>query len=288
MLVCAGLKRLVLCHLNHGLRGRESGQDAAFVRRLAVHYGLPCEIEKAAVNTWAATHKTSIETAARTLRYDFLYRMAAKHGAARIYLAHHADDQAETILANLCRGTGIGGLKGMVMETRSMPALCRPLLDKTRAEIAEYVQTHGLSFREDSSNASPQHRRNRLRHEVLPLLNAVYAREVSLLIVRLGKQAERDDDCLQQQALALIQDEGLITEEGRLRVTAKLRSQHPALLSRVLHFWLGEVLTLPGLDSELLEAASALLRPGGVAKVNLPEGRHLRRKAGYLWVTAPA
>ncbi|MES2736848.1 MAG: tRNA lysidine(34) synthetase TilS [Verrucomicrobiota bacterium] len=286
LLVSAGQGGLVLCHLNHGLRGRESGQDAAFVRRLARRYDLPCEIEKAPVAELARTQKVSIETAARAARYDFLHRMALRHGAVCIYLAHHADDQAETILANLCRGTGISGLKGMMAETATAPVLCRPLLEMPRADIEDYVQEHGLAYREDSSNASLAYRRNRLRHEVLPLLNDVYARDVTPLIVRLGRQAARDEDCLQQQARAFIQEEGAITNDGRLVLTSKLRSLHPAVLSRILHFWLGGLAVL-GLDADLLDDVLAMLRPGGPAKINLQGGRHLRRKAGCLWVTEP-
>lgn len=284
----AGCGGLVLCHLNHGLRGRESGQDAAFVRRLAKHYGLSCEIEKRDVSALAEKQRLSIETAARQARYDFLFRMAEKHGAERIYLAHHADDQAETILANLCRGTGIGGLKGMVAETASTPMLCRPLLQVPRAEIDAYVQAHGLAFREDSSNVGARHRRNRLRHEVLPLLNEVYAREVAPLIVRLGRQAERDESCLQQQAQTLIRQEGVLAADGGLILSKEVRAAHPAVLTRVLHFWLVSVLALPGIDSELLDAAVEMLQAGGPAKINLSGGRHLRRKAGRLWVTDPA
>lgn len=284
MLVSVGHPQLVLCHLNHGLRGRESGQDAAFIRRLAKRYDLPCEVGKADVAAFAKAERSSIELAARTLRYDFLQRMATQHGAMRIYLAHHADDQAETILANLCRGTGIGGLKGMLVETPASPSLCRPLLGVHRAEIQAYVEAHQLAFREDSSNASPHHRRNRLRHEVLPLLNQVYDRDVASLIVRLGRQAGRDDEYLWQQVIDFVKREGVLSADGSLRLTPELRSLHPALLSRVMYFWLGDKLGLPGVDAELIESAVTMLKPGGAAKINLAEGRHLRRKSGRLWV----
>lgn len=284
MLVTAGHRNLILCHLNHGLRGRESGQDSAFIRRLARKYGLPCEIEKADVEALAKKQRMSIETAARQARYAFLQHVAEKHAATRIYLAHHADDQAETILANLCRGTGIGGLKGMLAETATQPALCRPLLGTSRAEIEAYVQEHRLPYREDSSNTSPAHRRNRLRHEVLPLLDRVYAREVAPLIVRLGRQAGRDDDCLWQQALAFVKSTAAISPDGALRADRELRALHPAVLSRVMHHWLGNTLGQPGLDAEILDAALAMLHPGGPAKLNLPGSRHLRRKAGRMWV----
>ncbi len=284
MLVGAGHRRLILCHLNHRLRGRESGQDAAFVRRLAKVYGLVCEVEKVDVEALAKAQKVSLELAARTVRYGFLYRMSEKHGAARVYLAHHADDQAETILANLCRGTGIGGLKGMLAETPSQPVLCRPLLGVRQADIAAYVEKHGLAYREDSSNLSPRHRRNRLRHEVLPLLNQVYERDVAPLIARLGRQAGRDDECLWQQAMSFVEAEKVVAEDGSVGLSQNLRALHPAVLTRVLRYWLGEALALPGIDADVIEATLSMLKPGGPAKINLPGSRHLRRKAGRLWV----
>ncbi|MCW0218919.1 MAG: tRNA lysidine(34) synthetase TilS [Prosthecobacter sp.] len=284
LMVSAGYSHLVLCHLNHGLRGRESGQDAAFVRRLAKRYDLVCEIEKVDVQAVAKAERISTELAARNVRYEFLYRMAKKHGANHVYLAHHADDQAETILANLCRGTGIGGLKGMLAETATQPILGRPLLQIQRTEIDAYIEAQQLSYREDSSNESLVHRRNRLRHEVLPLLNQVYDRDVAPIIARLGRQAGRDDDCLWQQALAFIQDAAAIAQDGSLLLSKQIRSLHPAVLSRILSHWLGGLLKVPGIESELLDSAMAMLQPGGPAKINLPGNRHLRRKAGRLWV----
>jgi len=284
MLMAVGHRQLILCHLNHGLRGRESGQDAAFVRRLAKRYELPCEIEKADVAAVALAQRVSLEVAAREVRYAFLHRMALKHTADCIYLAHHADDQAETILANLCRGTAIKGLKGMSGETATRPILLRPLLTMNRAEIDDYVKVHGLAFREDSSNVSLIYRRNRLRHEVLPLLNDVYARDVAPLIVRLGRLAGRDDECLWQQAHDFLEKEKAIAPDGSLVALKKCKALHPAVLSRVLCYWLGVSLGLSGIDSDVIESALSMLDPGGPAKINLPQGYHLRRKAGTLWV----
>lgn len=287
MLVNAGFQNLVLCHFNHGLRGRESGQDAAFVRRLAARHGLACEVEKADVAAIARSRRMSVELAARTLRYDFLSRMAGRHGAREIYLAHHADDQAETILANLCRGTGIGGLKGMLEESPDVPVLRRPLLGLSRKDLAAYAAAHQLKWREDASNQSPAYRRNRVRHEVLPLLKNVYARDVSPLIVRLGKQAGRDDDCLCQMAREFAREHTLVEADGSLKLVPEMRKLHPAVLSRVLHQWLGERLEVAGLDAGLVEQAMEMVMAGGPAKVNLAQGRHLRRKNRRLWVESP-
>jgi tRNA(Ile)-lysidine synthase len=117
-LISQGRKNLILCHLNHSLRGCESGQDAALVRRLAKQHALICEIQKRDVAAYAKQQQLSLETAGRQLRHDFLFAVAEKHGAHSVFIAHHADDQAETILANLCRGSSVSGLSGMHRETQ--------------------------------------------------------------------------------------------------------------------------------------------------------------------------
>jgi len=290
LLVTTGRDRLILCHLNHSLRGRESGQDAAFVRRLAIAHDLPCEIEKINLPALAAQHGMSIETAAREARHHFLARMAVKHHASDVFMAHHADDQAETILANLCRGAGLQGLAGMRDQQwiGTHFKIIRPLLHWRRAEIDDYIKAHHLRFREDSSNTSPEHRRNRLRHELLPLLKDIFQRDVSPIIARLGAHAATDSDCLRQQAVEFFTANHLLQPDHSLRITRALCSLHPALLSRVLSHWLRASLGLPSIESAEIESALTMLRPGGPAKINLPGGYHLRRKARHLRVEAPA
>jgi len=286
LLLEAGFKKLILCHLNHGLRGDESDGDAQMVRRLAKKHGLPCEIEEADVAALAQEQRISIETAARKVRHAFLQRSAEENDVWVVFMAHHAEDQAETILANLCRGSSVAGLAGMhvVQRLDSGLHLVRPLLSARRSEIDAYLKSRRLKFREDSSNQSPDYRRNRLRHEALPLLNDICARDVVPQMLRLGTLAAQDDDCLRHQALAFLTTEENLNEDRSLPVKPELLALHPAVLSRVLAIWLREVLELPGIESAEIEAAMAMLAPSGSAKINLPQDRHLRRKAKRLWV----
>lgn len=286
-LLAQGQTRLIVCHLNHALRGRESGQDAAFVRRLAAKLGLMCEIRRSDAAAYGREHRLSVETAGRQLRHAFFGEMALKHGARDIYLAHHADDQAETILANICRGAGLQGLSGMKPETylrhqQHRLALHRPLLHWRRSDIDDYVLQHRLTFREDSSNKTRGPRRNRLRLDILPLLNQIFARDVAPLICRLGTLAARDDAALQLQAREF--SEACFCRDGSLEITPEMKRLPPALLSRILHRWLTSELELTDVGNTEVELAMTMLQAGGPAKINLPGARHLRRKAGRLWV----
>jgi tRNA(Ile)-lysidine synthase len=282
----AGFTQLILCHLNHGLRGDESIGDAAFVRRLAKKYDLKCEIETEDVAALAEKSRVSTETAAREARHALLLRMAEKYDVWVVLLAHHAEDQAETILANLCRGAGLAGLSGMhaVQRLDSGLHLVRPMLQIRRSEIDAYLKSKRIKFREDSSNTSPKHRRNRLRHEALPLLNDIFARDVVPQVLRLGSLAEQDDDALERQALAFLTAEGRVKEDRSLVITPELLALHPALSSRVFVLWLREAWELPGIEHDIIEAAMGMLAPDGAAKINLPGDKHLRRKAKRLWV----
>lgn len=282
----AGFTQLILCHLNHGLRGKESIDDAAFVRRLAKKLGLKCEIEMEDVAALAEKSRVSTETAAREARHAFLLRMAEKYDVWVVLLAHHAEDQAETILANLCRGTGLAGLAGIhaVQRLDSGLHLVRPLLQARRSQIDRYLKSKRFKYREDSSNTSPKHRRNRLRHEALPLLNDIFARDVVPQVLRLGSLAEQDDHALQRQALAFLMAEGRVKEDRSLVITPELLELHPAVSSRVFALWLREAWELPGIDHEVIEAALGMLAPDGAAKINLPVDKHLRRKAKRMWV----
>lgn len=161
--------RIVIAHLNHLLRGTESDGDAMFVRELANSYGLPVEVKAVDVKELSCRDKLSIEEAGRISRQDFLVDVAKQYGADCIALAHHADDQAETVLMRLLRGSGSSGLCAMAPKSTD-GVFVRPLLHLKRKEIVDYVASRGLTFRTDSSNTDLNFLRNRVRHELIPYL----------------------------------------------------------------------------------------------------------------------
>ena len=236
-LVAAGYRRLVICHLDHGLRGETSAADAAFVQQLSDHLRLPLEHGAADVPGTARRDKRSLETAAREARYRFFDAAAGRRRCRTIFLAHHADDQVETLLFNLLRGAGPAGLGAMAAESRRTVGrrelrILRPLLGVWRAEIDAHVRSRGIAWREDATNADPAHAtRNALRAEVIPLLDRVMGREVRPALWRAA-------DILQAEEAWLT---GLLADDGPLPArlpVQELAGQAVARQRRTLRAWL--------------------------------------------------
>src|SRR4051812_37580077 len=180
--------RLRVAHLNHQLRGKSSDADERLVKNRANGFGLPISSERISVAELARRKKLSIEMAAREARHDFLARTARNHGIGTICLAHQADDQVELFFLRLLRGSSPEGLVGMD-EIGPSPAdaklrLVRPLLKYTKNQILEYARVEKIKFREDRTNQSIDFLRNRIRHELIPLLEQNYQPAIRKIIDR--------------------------------------------------------------------------------------------------------
>ena len=282
-LTASGYRRLVVCHLDHGLRGEAGAEDARFVERLAADKKLPVECGHADVPTLAREGKLSLETAAREARYRFFAEVAGRRRCRTLFLAHHADDQVETFLFNLLRGAGSAGLAGMAAETtrttgRRVLRIVRPLLGVWREEIDAYLATHGLAWREDRTNADPAHAtRNRLRAEVLPLLERVMGREVRPSLWRAADILRAEESWM-----AALLDPAL-SAAARLPL-ASLDGQPVAKQRRLIRAWLAAQ-SVGGIGYREVESVRGLLdKAAGPAKVNLPKDQHVRRRGGSLFV----
>ncbi len=187
--------RLIVAHLNHLLRGPESDGDERFVAELAARYNLPCAIRRVDVRSLASQQRQSLEEAGREARYAFFHELRQQHQAAAIALAHHADDQAETLLLRLLRGAGTSGLAAMAHRTDQ--AIIRPLLGLHRDELRAYLANHGIPFREDASNQDRSFLRNRIRLELLPLL-ASYNPAISERLAATADLLADDERLLEQ------------------------------------------------------------------------------------------
>ena len=258
-------------HYNHCLRGEASQEDEAFVRRLCASWGVCLVSERGDVTGHAAQTGKSIEEAARHLRYDFLFRQPGV-----IAVAHHADDQTETVLLNLLRGTGLKGLCAMVPR---QDRLVRPLLAVTRQEIEVYLQEHGLEHREDATNSEDDALRNRLRHHVVPLLQAEnpnLAETVSRMTALL-----RDDEAYLSEQTALLLEEARLDEGWRCSVLAAA----PRVLCRRA---VRRLLEIPKPAMHHVDAVEALLQDlSGSAEVQLSDGWIARREYDCLTLLQP-
>lgn len=232
---CAGLE-LVLAHVHHGLRGAEADGDARAVSALARDLGLDFvarRVDPVALRRGHSSRaRPTLQEAARTLRYAALSEMAEATGATRIATAHHADDQAETVLLRLLRGSGPDGLSGIPERSRD-GRIVRPLLRVSRADLASYARDHGLVWREDGSNASDRYARNRLRRHWMPGLAADFNPRLLRAIGDLAEAQARDSEWIAGCVAA--ESERRFSVEGPwLRIDASGFARLPEALARRL------------------------------------------------------
>ena len=299
LLLAAGFRRLLLCHVNHRLRGRASGADERFVKRLAEKWQLTCHTTAVDVLALARKRGESVETAARHVRYAFFAQVARKMRTPVLLLGHHADDLVETFLFNLFRGSGPPGLGGMSADStrlvypvlepgpRSRPValrIVRPLLGIWRGEIDAYVAEHRLPYREDESNAALHHTRNRIRHELLPLARTIFGHDVAKTLWRTAEILRGEETWMRTLSEAAAKD--IIKDDligiPRLRVTP-LSAQPVALRRRIVLGWLRQA-GIPDVGFREVELVLSLLSMRQPARVNLPGDWHARRRAGEIFL----
>jgi len=290
-LVERGYKKLVVSHLNHQLRGRSSDADARFVEKLAAQHDVDLEIGSANVRALAATQKMSVETAAREARYQFFAQVAKRRRCRTIFLGHHADDLVETFLINLFRGSGRTGLGAMreVSKRRVEDVdltIVRPFLGVWRREIDRYVGKHRLKFRQDASNKNLVTLRNRIRGRIIPYLEKTLGRNIRQCIWRAATIAAEEEHWIEDH-LPNATDADLRTGTSSAAAAlsvAKLRDFPTDLQRREILKWL-RTRKITNVGFDVVESVRSLLdHESRVAKVNLPQDRHVRRRAGKIFI----
>lgn len=184
---------LTAAHLNHGLRDEESEKDALFVKKLTDNLGIPLIVKKVDVRKAKEKRRISLEEAGRILRYEFFKGVFKENGMDKVALGHQADDQAETLLMHLLRGSGSRGLGGIYPKR---DIYIRPLIEIKRKEIIEYLESEGISYRVDSSNKDLRFIRNKIRHKLIPYMEKEYNPGVKNLMIRSGKILRYEDEVL--------------------------------------------------------------------------------------------
>jgi len=231
-------------HLNHRLRGWESDEDERFVRNLAEERVVPLIAEARHVKRVQKRRGGSIEEVAREVRYAFLRKAAGKCRATKIALGHNLDDNVETFLMNLIRGSGLKGLSGIPLSRKEGKfVVIRPLLETTRSEILAFLKREKLAYREDRSNLDTALTRNKIRHELLPRLEQEHNPQIKRILIETARRLGEADECL-SAAIAEVEKECLHISPARIAVSInRLRGHAPALgrefLRRVLEARLG-------------------------------------------------
>jgi tRNA(Ile)-lysidine synthase len=273
---------LTVAHLEHGLRGAESHADREFVRRVSDGLGLSFVCESVDVRSLADAEGRNLEETARNARYEFLRRAAEAAGANRIATGHTRNDQAETVLFRLLRGSGPGGFEGIhaVIEGR----IIRPLLECSRESIREFLAARNAEWREDSSNRDVSLQRNRIRHELVPYLEKHFNPQLVPALTRDAALVHAANDFLEQKA-ALIYD-GMHTQlpDGVSLSVGSLTGLHVALRHQVVRRALREALgSLQGIQAVHIQDLISLC---GEAKsgcrLRLPGGIEVQRNLDKL------
>lgn len=273
--------RVIAAHFNHRLRGAAADRDEAFVREICAQWNIPLAVGRGDVGALAREKGLCVEEAARNMRYDFLRRTAEAEGCSYICTAHHADDNAETVLLNLLRGTGLKGLTGM---ERQRDMILRPLLDVTRAELEDYAAAWNIPHVEDETNADPSAAsRNRLRLQVMPLLKELNPRAVEH-ICGTAERLRSIDDSLERDAAE--RTAHVEVREGRVTLAAEAIFGAPEAVRPRMFLRLFDLL---GVGRRDIGAAhvNALLDmcrrtgQGNESRISLPRGvtaRYCRRR----------
>ena len=270
-------------HVEHGIRGAESREDARFASDLCERLNIPCHVHSVDVPQYAASHGLGLEEAARILRYEAFEKEVAtayaadqKQGNSRqavVAVAHHMEDNAETVLFQMLRGSGAKGLSGMhPVSVKNGVTYIRPLLSATRAQIEEYLKENGQAFVTDATNTDTAYSRNKLRHDVFPLLLQINDRAIEHINESAGQLAVMND--FYEQQLKEACDSMVSKKEGRVILEiSRFESLHPALKSGVarecIHLASGR---LKDITSTHIGALVKLAGQQSGRKINLPYG----------------
>ena len=284
-------------HLHHGIRGEEADRDEAFCRAICDGYGVPLHVRRADVPSLARKSGTSLETAGREARYAFFEEVMAAEGIPLLLTAHHADDGLETLLGHFLRGSGTRGMGGIPpyrllgthLQDGTPMAVARPLYALTRREILGACERLGLDYVTDSTNDEDDATRNRLRHTVIPALEAITGPDLpQRAALRLSEAAREDDDALTSLAAARY-EAALDKDTGHLPVSA-IAAEHPAIGKRIL--LLARTAAWPSAPSPAachLEDIYALCRQAKEGSVSslLPGGDRAAVRGGMLVFERP-
>jgi tRNA(Ile)-lysidine synthase len=296
-----GPGELIVAHFNHAVRGTAADADQAWLESLCSRLDVPLVVGRAIQSAANQDQGNGWEAAARNARYRFLCETAEGRGARFVAVAHTSDDQVETVLHRILRGTGLEGLAGMPRYRHLTPSvtLVRPLLEQTRKQILQYLAAIGQDFRTDETNADTRWTRNRLRHEVLPLLRERFNSDVDQALLRLAAQAGEAHHAIVGLARPLAEEcvslervraTPASTESSRLRIKCgRLEGRPQSVVREVARIaWQQTGWPLQAMGFEQWQQLAELIANVRSPSINLPGNIRARREGDVLVVEVMA
>jgi tRNA(Ile)-lysidine synthase len=284
---------LITAHIDHQIRD-DSAEDANWVRELADRLGLSCRVETANILDRVAETQESLEEAARNARYETLVRIAQEEGCSAIAVAHTADDQAETVLHHLVRGTSVTGLRGMQwarpatgQTSENSVQLIRPMLEIRRSELEDWLRLIEQDFRTDPTNADAALTRNRIRHELLPMLERDFNPQIRKALGTLAGHASEVSDLLRSLSGKLVDQSLVQVSDDSIRIDCTTLADQPPLLIRetLLAVWQQAGWPLKRMGHREWHKLSELVTQDSEGAVSLPERIEARRRGQLLVLT---
>lgn len=275
--------RLGVAHLNHCLRQDDSDKDAEFVESLAGRFGIPCYIHKINVRKYQIEHKLSLEEAARRVRHSFLNHVAEKNRFNKIALGHHFDDNAELVLMNLFRGSGPLGISAIPPVRNGK--IIRPLLQSNRSEIITFLDQNGLKYISDPSNRDTRFLRNRIRHDLIPLLKTSYNPKISQSLNRLASIIRSEEEWIEGVIHPLFEKAALSIQDGRIALSVSiLNGIHVAAQRRIIRKAISKTKgDLRRIRLTHIDSAINLLEYGpDDGNIDLPDRIRIQRKGDVI------
>jgi tRNA(Ile)-lysidine synthase len=275
--------RLGVAHLNHCLRQNDSDKDAEFVASLAGRFDVPCYVHKTNVRKYQIENKLSLEEAARRVRHSFLNEVAEKNRFNKIALGHHFDDNAELVLMNLFRGSGPLGISGIPPVRDGK--IIRPLLQSNRSEIIAYLDQNGLKYISDISNRDTSFLRNRIRHDLLPLLKTFYNPKISQSLNRLASIIRSEEEWIEDVIHPLFEKAALSIQDGQIVLSVSiLNGIHVAAQRRIIR---KTILKIKGdlrrIRLTHIDSAINLIEHGpDYGNIDLPDRIRIQRKGDVI------
>lgn len=270
--------KVYAAHLNHQIRGIEAHRDALYVSELCRKEDIPCFIKSVDVPSYCRDNGYSLEEGARKVRYDMFFEIKKNIGANKIAIGHNMNDQAETVLMRLMRGTGLQGLRGI--EYTREDGIIRPLLDVERSEIEAYCEEHSLDPKIDKTNLESIYSRNRIRLELIPYMKEHFNPGVIESVVRMSNSLKNDGDYIDSEAEKIYRDISEKTNDGIEISVPECTELHQAILSRVIRYSIRDVLGDTNfVDMKHIYDVEELFEDSKNNKMlNLPRGLFVYRK----------